>query len=141
MRLLLPLLLLAAAAPPPADEGAGPAGVNFSLPVFAEDGSRTLWLRAASARPVGTNRIDVADMNLTLYRDDGSNTVDTILLASNATFRTDTEVASGSGGVRLIRNDFEASGDNWTYDHRAESALLEDNVKVTFNAQIGDILK
>jgi hypothetical protein len=43
--------------------------------------------------------------------------------------------------VRFIRDDIEVTGVGWTYDHTAKKVSLQQNVRVTFRAQLNDILK
>jgi hypothetical protein len=144
MKLLVPLFLAAAAAVPPAPDagnGANPAGLNFTLPVFTPQGHRYLLLRGSRGEPAGPNRYEVTDMNLTLFVGDASNRVDTVILAPRASFQTASNVATGTGGLRLIRDDLELSGERWTYDHARQTVLLENNVEVTIHAALPSILQ
>jgi hypothetical protein len=139
------LLVLAAATAgsAPASGPAGinaPAGLNFTLPVFTQQGHRSLLLRGSRGEPVGNDRFDVTDMNLTLYSGDVANRVETIILSPKASYVMTTNVASGSGGFRLIRDDLEASGDRWTYNRIAETVSVEGNARVVIRAPLGNLL-
>ncbi len=138
---LAPLLVFAAtpATPPPAKSGL--AAVNQStLQTFTKEGFRSLLLRA-SAMKVARERVDLTDMNLSVFSGDAAEHVDTILLSPEATFLPDTNVAHGEKTVRFIRDDLEASGTKWTYDHKVKRISLDGNVRVVFNAQLKDILQ
>ena len=139
---LSPLLLFAAtpAAPPPTAKP-GLAAVNQStLQTFTKEGFRSLLLRA-SAMHVARKQVDLTNMNLSVFSGDAAEHVDTILLSPEATFLPDTNVARGEKTVRFIRDDLEASGTKWLYDHKEKRISLDGNVRVVFNAQLKDILQ
>ena len=54
-------------------------------------------------------------------------------------------VAAGSlelaDAVRLVRDDLELFGENWSYDHRTRTIHLRRNAKIIFNASLADYLK
>jgi lipopolysaccharide export system protein LptC len=49
--------------------------------------------------------------------------------------------AHGDKSVRYIRDDIEVTGVGWMYDHETKKVSLQQNVRVTFRAQLNDILK
>lgn len=135
-------------APPPALAPAAPAAptaaapaLNWVLPLFSDkEGFRSMTLRGSAVRPVGKN-IAVTDLNITIFSGDAKALVDSVLLSSSALFLSKEQRASGDGGVRFIRDDFEVTGHAWTYDHGARKLTLEKNVRTTFKVQLNDILK
>ena len=142
MKLIPGLVLMAAAAVPGTPEpGLSPAGVNFTLPVFNAKGYRQYWLSGSRAEPVGENRWDVSDMRLVHYYGDVRNTIQTLVIASQASFLKQGEIASGIKGVRVIRDDLEVSGERWTYNHSQETLVVENNVEVTIHAVLPAILQ
>jgi hypothetical protein len=121
--------------PPPA-----PA-VNWVLPLFTEkEGHRSMTLRGSEVRPIGRS-IAVTDLHITIFSGDASAQVDTVLLSSDAVFSPKENLARGDKGVRLIRDDVDVTGVGWTYDHTTKKVSLQHNVRVTFRAQLNDILK
>lgn len=132
-------------APPPAPASAAATAaapaLNWVLPIFSDkEGFRSMTLRGSAVRPVGKN-IAVTDLNITIFTGDAKAQVDSVLLSSSALFHTKEERASGDGGVRFIRDDFEVTGNAWTYDHAARKLTLEKGVRTTFKVQLNDILK
>ncbi len=117
------------------------AGKNFSLPLFTDAGARSALLRASLARTVGGDRIELVEMNLTLFSSDVANQIDTIILAPVATFLPSTTLASGEKSVRVIRDDIEITGEQWTYDPAGKKVSLQKNTRVVFQAQLPDILR
>jgi len=117
------------------------AGKNFSLPLFTDAGARSALLRASLARTVGGDRIELTDMNLTLFSSDATNEIDTIILAPVATFYPSTSLAHGKQSVRVIRDDMEITGEEWSYDHSGKKVSLRKNTRVVFQAQLPDILR
>lgn len=136
------VLFAAAAAPVPPDSGAIPtAGLNFNLKAFTAKGHLDFFLSGSRAAKTGTDRYEVTDMRLVRYKGDASNAIDTIVLAPNAGYQEDKKVASGTAGVRLIRDDLEVSGERWTYDQLGESLVVENKVEVTIHAVLPSLLK
>jgi hypothetical protein len=145
-----------ASAPP-----ASPApAVNWVLPIFSDkEGFRSMTLRGSEVRfvndqetvpamtlrgseirPAGKS-VAVTDLSITIFSGDANARVDTILLSPAAVFSPKDNRASGESAVRLIRDDIEVTGVGWTYDHDAKKVSLQQNVRVTFRAQLNDILK
>jgi len=141
--LLLPFLLpTAPAATPPSNEPtfSSPA-VNWVLPIFTDkEGFRSMTLRGSEVRPIGRS-IAVTDLSITIFSGDAATTVDSMLLSPSAVFLPKENLARGDKSVRFIRDDIEVTGVGWTYDHAAKKVSLQQNVRVTFRAQLNDILK
>lgn len=116
-------------------------GKQFSLPMFTREGFRSMWVRAAVGQMVEPNRIELADMHLTLFTGDASNRIETIIISPNATFLPTSRIARGENSVRLIRDEVDASGEKWTYHHAEKRISLQGNVRVVFTAELTDILK
>ncbi len=130
----------AARAQAPAPSAPAPA-VNWVLPIFTDkEGYRSMTLRGSEVRPTGKN-IAVTDLNITIFSGDEKAHVDTILLSPEAMFFPKETRASGDKAVRVIRDDVEVTGVGWTYDHATKKVSLQHNVRVTFTAQLNDILK
>jgi len=117
------------------------AGKNFSLPLFTDAGARSAVLRASLARTIDGGRIELTDMNLSLFSADAANRIDTIILSEVATFDPDTTLASGEKFVRVIRDDMEITGEKWTYDHAQKKVSIQKNTRVVFQARLPDILR
>ena len=125
-----------------AEDPASVPAKNWVLPLFtAKEGYRSMTLRGSEVRPVGNNRIEVTDLNITVFSGDAAATVESILLSPAAAFFPKEKRASGDKSVRLIRDDIEVTGEGWTYDHDAKKVFLARNVRVVFRAQLNDILK
>ena len=120
--------------------GAAPA-INWVLPLFTDkEGHRSMTLRGSEVRPLGKS-IGVTDLSITIFSGDAHAQVDTILLSPEAVFSPRENLARGDKAVRLIRDDVEVTGTGWSYDHAAKKVSLQQNVRVTFRAQLNDILK
>ena len=127
--------------PAPAPPVAVPAK-NWVLPLFtAKDGFRSMTLRGSEVRPVGTTRVEVVDLSITVFSGDAAANVETMLLSPAASFFPKEKRATGEKTVRLIRDDIELVGEGWTYDHEGKRVSLARNVRVVFRAQLNDILK
>lgn len=126
--------------PPAATPTPAPA-VNWVLPIFTDkEGYRSMTLRGTEVRPAGKS-VAVTDFSITIFSGDAEAKVDSILLSPEAVFLPKEQRASGDKAVRFIRGDIEVTGVGWTYDHTAQKVSLQSNVRVTFSAQLNDILK
>jgi hypothetical protein len=116
---------------------------NWVLPIFSDqEGFRSMTLRgSAVTRPAADGSISVTDLSITVFSGDAAARVESILLSPRAKFLTKENRATGDSTVRLIRDDIEVTGADWTYDHAAKKVSLRRNVRVTFRAQLDDILK
>ncbi len=142
---LLPLCATHAQAPAAVSPGAtvstGAPALNWVLPIFTDkEGYRSMTLRGTEVRPVGKT-IAVTDLSITIFSADAKAQVDSMLLSPVAIFSPKENRASGDKTVRFIRDDVEVTGLGWTYDHAARKVSLRENVRVTFRAQLNDILK
>jgi hypothetical protein len=127
----------------------GPA-TNWTYPVFTDkEGYRKYLLRGSTARVLDPNRIQVTGFNCVVFSGDAAERVDTVLLSPEALFFPKDNRASGSSSVRLLfsgrpdtpNDDIEVIGRDWVYDHGRKAVSLAHNVRVTFHAQLHDILK
>jgi lipopolysaccharide export system protein LptC len=125
--------------------GADPAllapAKDWSSNLFTKEGYHSMTLRGAEARFSETGDVHVVDLNLTVFSGDAANRVETVLLSSAATFRPKESTARGEKGVRLIRDDLEATGIRWSYDHGQKRVSLHEQVRIVFNAELHGLLK
>jgi hypothetical protein len=143
MRLLLRgILLLSTLVLLQGSDAVSPApAYNWVLPIFTDqEGYRSMTARGTEVRPLG-RAVAVTDLNITIFSGDAEARVDSILLSPQATFYPRENRATGERRVRFIRDEIEVTGTGWTYDHTLRKMEIHNNVRVTFRAQINDILK
>jgi hypothetical protein len=115
--------------------------INWVLPIFTDkEGYRSMTLRGSEVRSVSGN-IAVTDLSITIFSGDAASSIDSILLSPSAVFLPKANQAGGEKSVRFIRDDIEVTGVGWTYDHTSKKVSLQHDVRVTFRAQLNDILK
>ncbi len=114
--------------------------INFRVPTFTPEGFRTWLLCGAEGVYVNDKQLNVTDLNLTVFAGDASNQVEKIFLSPSAVALIDEGCVSGPGALRLITDEFEATGDDWVYDHRQKKVFIHQNVRVVFHARLNDIL-
>jgi hypothetical protein len=114
---------------------------NFRLPTFTDAGFRHTMLIAAEARLPDPARIDLLEMELTLFTGDVTEQIEAMLAAPLATFFPKTLLATGPDTVRLERLDLTVTGADWTYDHPAKKVVIKRDAHVIFRSPIGDIIK
>lgn len=126
-------------------QAAGPLGSEtpvsgFRLPTFTAEGHRSMLLQGTNAL-VGSKTIEVQDLNLTLFKGDAANTIETVLLSPSAVADLDSETLHGDGPVRVIHDEVEITGHGWAYDHALKKVSITSRVRVVFHATLPDILK
>lgn len=114
---------------------------NWVLPLFSKEGHRSMTARGSEARLIDDNHFEVVDLNLTLFTGDEVAQVDTILLSPAATFLPADKIAHGEKSVRFIGDEIEASGTRWVYRHAEKKISLDGNVRVTFRAELKNLLQ
>ncbi|PTX97713.1 hypothetical protein [Opitutus sp. ER46] len=122
---------------------AGPA-VGWTLPIFTDkEGYRQLTLRGSLARVISKDQIDVTGFSAVAFSGDASERVESVLLSPQASFFPRTNRATGKDTVRLIHDDIEVLGRDWTFEMigGTKKVSIARDVRVTFQAQLNDILK
>ncbi len=114
---------------------------NWVLPLFTKEGYHSMTLRGAEVHPISSDRIDVIDLNISIFSGDEAAQVRTILLSPNATFYPRENRATGPDAVRLIRDDGEITGEDWTFEQAGEKVSIHRHAHVAFKEQLTDILK
>jgi hypothetical protein len=131
-----------AQSPASADQAVGPPALNWVLPLFTDkEGFRTMTLRGSEAHAVGSDRIDITDLNITAFSGDATARVDTMLLSPAAHFFPDAKRATGEKAVRVIRDDMEVTGERWSFDQVEKRVLIDRNVRVVLHVPLHAILK
>lgn len=115
--------------------------LNFRLPVFTPEGHRHAMLRAGEARLPDATRVNVREMELTLFNGLADEKIDSMLAAPSASFFADRLFAYGAETVRLERPDLTLTGADWSYDHQARKIVINRQARLVFHAPLGDILK
>ena len=92
-----------------------PPAKNWVLPLFTKEGFRQMTLRGDEVRPITGDRVDIVGMNFTVFSGGPEAKVDSVLLSPRATFLINEKIARGDDSVRLVRDDVEVTGFDWTY--------------------------
>ena len=135
--LLLPVVALAATTQVSTDKPI----INFRLPTFTPDGFRSWLVRGSEARFKAKDEIDIQGLTLTIYTGQADDRIETMILSPAARVQPDEALVTGPGTIRVINDDFEASGTDWRYTHREKRVSISQNVHVTFRAELKDFLK
>ena len=115
--------------------------LNWVAPLFTKDNFRSMTVRGAKASFPTANEVEVTDLDLTVFSGDAAKKVETVIRSPAATFLPKENRARGEAGVQVIRDDLEASGIHWVYDHAQKKVSLTGRVRIVFNAEFKGILK
>lgn len=129
------LLFLTAGGLLPGGEATAPA-LNWVLPLFTDEGQRSMTLRGSAVKPAENGGIAVTDLSITIFSGEAAARVDTMLLSVDAKFLPRENRAAGTKSVRVIRDDCEVTGEDWTYDHAGKKVSIRKNVRVTYRAPL-----
>ena len=133
-------LLCACAAAAWGAAGLAPA-INWVAPLFTKDNFHSMTLRGAKASFPSTTEVVVDQLSITVFSGDAAKKIETTILSPAASFLPKQQFAHGETGVRVIRDDLEAYGVSWNYDHLQKKVSLTGRVRITFNAEIKHLLK
>jgi hypothetical protein len=129
---------------PPAsaqDIAVAPPAKNWTLPLFTKEGYHQMTLRGDEVHPINSDRVDIVGMNFTVFSGGPDGKVDSVLLSPAATFLINERTAHGDQSVRLVRDDVEVTGEDWSYDYKEKKVLIQRKSHVVFHAALPDILK
>jgi len=118
-----------------------PPARDWTLPLFTKDGYRQMTLKGDQVQPVTSDRVDIVGVNVTVFSGAADERVDSVLLSPEATFLINERIARGSRTVRLIRDDVEVKGEDWTYFYNEKKVLINRGAHVVFHAALPNILK
>lgn len=116
--------------------------INFRLPNFTPEGYRTWLVRGSEAfyNPKN-NQINIKELTLTVFSGKADGKVTTLILSPTATVLPTESVVTGESTIRVINDDFEATGTGWRYAHKENKTTIQKKVRVTFQAEIKNFLK
>lgn len=118
--------------------------INFRLPWFTPEGYRAWMVRGTEARYASESQIGIKDLTLTTFSGDADEKIDTLILSPNAVVHVisaEDAVVSGTSTIRVINDQFEASGRDWRYSRKDKKVSIAKNVRVVFQAELKDLLK
>jgi len=144
MRLSRPFLLLAlpvAALAATTQVSSEHPIINFSSTSWTEDNHRAWLLRASQARR-DQDQVEVKELTLAIFPGKADNErVETMILSPTARVDLDAEVVTGADFIRVLSDEFEATGQDWRYTHREKRVTIAKNVHVVFHVELQDFLK
>jgi hypothetical protein len=115
---------------------------NFKLPMYTvPDGYRAWLIRGTEAHIRGANDIDVSELTLTVFTGDAREKIETMILSPSAHVAPEDQTATGTTGIRVINDAYEASGDGWHFDHKANKVSIDRHVKVVLHGALKGFLK
>jgi hypothetical protein len=123
------------------DATVAPPAKNWTLPLFTKEGYRQMTLKGAEVRPVTSDRIDIAGLDVTVFSGGPEAKVDTVILSPEASFMINEKIARGDQSVRLVRDDVDVTGQGWTYYYNEKKVLIAHNAHVVFHSGLPDILR
>ena len=116
--------------------------INFRLPNFTPDGFRAWLVRGSEAYYVPkTNQINIKELTLSVFSGKADDKVTTMILSPTATVFPAESVVTGDSTIRVINDDFEATGTGWRYAHKEKKTVIQKKVRVTFHAEFKNFLK
>ncbi len=135
--ILLPVAAMAATTQISSDKPV----INFKLPTFTPDGHRSWLVRGSEASFASQNQINIKELTLSIFSGKADDKVDTMILSPTARVLPAEAVVTGDGTIRVINDEFEATGSDWRYAHKEKRVTIAKNVRVVFNTELKELLK
>ncbi|WP_438482379.1 hypothetical protein [Oleiharenicola lentus] len=111
--------------------------IKFSLPMFTPEGNRKWLARGTEARIISREQFEVKELSFSLFDGKGGDKVQTLILSPQATIFSEKSVITGADSIRIINDEYEASGRDWTYSEKdTGSAVKEKNIKIKNNVHV-----
>lgn len=116
--------------------------INFRFPNFTPEGYRAWMVRGSEGHYLPKdNRIEVKELTLSVYSGKSDDKLTTMILSPAATVLTEESVVTGDSTIRVINDDFEATGTGWRYEYKTKKTLMKKNVRVVLQAEFKDFLQ
>jgi len=119
--------------------------VNFRLPNFTPEGFRSWLVRGSEAYYLPKqNQIDVKELTLSVFSGKSDGKLVTMVLSPSAKVLPTEAIVTGESTIRVINDEYEATGIGWRYTHKdKKTSIISINkkVRVSFTAEFQDILK
>lgn len=116
---------------------------DVRMPVIDKEGTRIFDLSAAAMRTFSDKpiRIELTNVHLIMYDVEKPGTQVGQLFAAIANYDGGTKIVSGPDQLHAIYHDVDLYGNDWTYDPKAKSLVIQHDVVVTFPGDLGHILR
>jgi hypothetical protein len=98
-------------------------------------------VRGSEARFAPQNKIAVKELTLSIYSGKADERLITLILSPSALVSPDESIVTGEGTIRVINDEFEATGTEWRYAHKEKKVYIARKVRVVFRAEFKDYLK
>ena len=116
--------------------------INFRLPTFTPEGYRSWLVRGSEAYfSAKDNQVDVKELTLSVFSGKSDGRLVSMILSPAARVRPGDSTVTGDGTIRVINDEFEATGTDWRYAHKDRKISIQKKVRVTLHAEFKDILK
>ena len=114
---------------------------NYTVSFFSEEGYTRVRVQGGSADLSDRTAVRMEDVTLTVYTGGEYRAVEAILIAPLAILEPEPERVSGPDSVRLIRDDAQVEGEDWSYEHAERRIHVRRRAHVVFNTALTDILQ
>ena len=116
--------------------------INFRLPSFTPEGYRRWLVRGSEAYYLAKeNQINVKELTLSVFSGKSDDKLMTMILSPSAKVLPAESIVTGDSTIRVINDDFEATGIGWRYADKEKKTTIQKKVRVSFKAEIKDFLK
>jgi len=116
--------------------------INFRLPNFTPEGNRAWLVRGSEAFYLPKeNQINVTELTLSVFSGKSDGKLTTMILSPTAQVFPATSIVTGESTIRVINDDFEATGTGWRYAYKEKKTTIQKKVRVSFRAEFKDFLK
>lgn len=139
--LLLPPGLLCGQTEAPSRMRASAPVQNYAVSFFSDDGFPFVRVQGSTADISDPSHVKLGEMVLTLFTGTADRKVDAVLMAPVAVLEAEAKQVTGPAAVRVIGDDLEVSGEDWSYEKQDRRIHIRRQARIVFNASLPDLLK
>ncbi|NCA80937.1 MAG: hypothetical protein EOM76_12315 [Sphingobacteriia bacterium] len=114
---------------------------KFYLPVFSKNGFKSCELTGKDAEFVSSDNININDLLIRCFNDDGSNVVQMTIESPRANAEPSKNIVSSGGVMFLAGNKFTGVCNDWVFYAAEKKVVGRSAVRVLFEENVGAFLQ
>lgn len=111
--------------------------MDFTLPLFGDEGYKTWEITGHEGRYQGKDRILVLLMTIKIFSGNADMLLQTIIASPDANINLKEKTATGDSVLRVRGHNYRVSGRGWTWYGQENRIVVHHDAKVEFNQDIG----
>lgn len=115
--------------------------IDFTLPIFSENGYKQLELSGHEGRYQGEGHILILLMNLRIFSGKADVRLQSIISSPDATFDLNSRTAWGQGTLHVQGEHYRVRGKHWLWRGELDHLHIQNGARVEFDHALGTLLR